>query len=297
MRSHRGSWLGSWLLASGFVLMPAFSATVRAQGGFGPDPFNPYNSQYAPYVQPMGPADPAGGQGGGFLPRDGNRGANQFQDYLEGLQGGGRNTSDRANIGMPYYRSAVDPDYDPRGRGSRQYRPNNSRANTNFEKAQQTVTEKYFAYYSERDPARRAELMKQYRAARRTETRVLSGRGLTPSRTPESSSRTEFGSRRSPRTGSAPPVPGTGDRSGFEDSGIGPPPAVPSRGSTRSSRSSSRGTSPSDVLRRSEAMDAADRGLPGSRSSTVRSPRMSPSSPSSPRGSRPAPAPVGTDSP
>ena len=288
MRSHRGSWLGSWLLASGFVLMPVVSATVRAQPGFGADPFWPYNSQYAPYVSAMGPASPVGGQGGTFLPRDGNRGANQFQNYLEGLQGDGRNTSDRANIGMPYYRSAVDPDYDPRGRGTRQYQPN-TRANTNFEQAQRNVTEKYLHYYSERDPARRAELMKEYRAARRDATRIASGRGRTPSRTLESSSRLESGSRRSTRPGSAPPLPGAGNRSESEDSRIGPPPPVPSARSTRSPSSSSRGTSPSDVLRRSEAMDAADRSLPASRSSTARSRRITPSSPS--------PAPEGPDSP
>jgi hypothetical protein len=292
MRSHRGSWLGSWLLASGFVLMPAFSATVRAQPGFGADPFWPYNSQYAPYVSPIGPASPAGGQGGGLMPRDGIRGANQFEDYLEGLQGGGRNTSDRANIGMPYYRSAVDPDYNPRGRGTRQYQPN-TRANTSFEQSQRTVTEKYFAYYSERDPVRRAELMKQYRLARRDATRIVSGRGRTPSRVLESASRLESDSRRSTRTGSAPPVPGTGNRSGIEDSRIGPPPPVPSTGSMRSSGSSPRGTSPREVLNRSEAMDPANRGLPGSRPSTPRSRRTTPSSPA------PAstPAPGGTDSP
>jgi hypothetical protein len=292
MRSHRRSWLGSWLLASGFVLMPALSATVRAQGGFGPDPFNPYNSQYAPYTLPMGPAGPAGGQGGAIQPRDGIRGANQFQDYLEGLGGGGRNSSDRANIGMPYYRSAVDPDYNPRGRGTRQYQPN-TRANTNFEQAQQSVTEKYFAYYSERDPARRAELMKEYRAARRESSRILSGRGPTPSRSLESSSRLESGSRRSTRSGSAPPVPGTGDRAGSGDGRFGPPPPVPSSGSMRSSGSSSRGTSPSDILRRSEAMDASRGGLPSSRSSTSRSRRTTPSAATRAPASNPAPPPPG----
>lgn len=288
MRSHRGSWLGSWLLASACLLMPGVSSTVRAQPGFGPDPFWPYNSQYAPYVSPIGPASPAGGQGGAFLPREGIRGANQFEDYLDGLQGGGRNFSDRANIGMPYYRSAVDPDYNPRGRGSRQYQPN-TRANTSFEQAQRTVADKYFAYYSERDPARRAELMKEYRAARRETSRILSGRGRTPSRTAGSSSRLESGSRRSTRSGSAPPIPGTGDRSASDDGRIGPPPPVPSLGSSRSSGSSTRGNSPGDVLRRSEAMDANSRGLPGSRPSGTRSRRTTPSAPAS----SPAPGDAG----
>ena len=292
MRSHRRSWLGPWLLASGFVLMPAFSATVRAQPGFGPDPFWPYNSQYAPYVSPIGPAGPAGGQGGGFMPRDGVRGANQFQDYLEGMGGGGRNSSDRANIGTPYYRSAVDPDYDPRGRGTRQYRPN-TRSNTTFEQAQQTVTEKYFAYYSERDPARRAELMKEYRTARCASSRILSGRGRTPSRNLESSPRLEAGSRRSTSAGSAPPVPGSDDRSGSREGRYGPPPPVPSPRSTRPSGSSSRGTSPSDILNRSEAMDAA-RALARARVRRQRrSRRTTPTAPAS----TPPPPPGGTGSP
>ena len=50
MRGHRGSWLGPWLLAAGLVVMPAVSTTVRAQPGYGPDPFWPYNAQYAPYA-------------------------------------------------------------------------------------------------------------------------------------------------------------------------------------------------------------------------------------------------------
>jgi hypothetical protein len=273
MRSHRGGGLGSWLMAVGFVLLPAFSSTVRAQPGYGPDPFWPYNQQYAPYVSPIGPAGPDAGQGGAMLPQAGFRGANQFQDYLEDLQGGGRNVSDRAGIGMPYYRSAVLPGFDATGRGSRQYRPNTTRVNATFEQAQRTVVDKYYAYYSERDPARRAELIREYREARRDVSRSLSGRARSPSRVLDSSSRLDPGSRGAGRAGSSSSLPRSTTRSGPGDGRIGPAPPVP--GSTRSSGSapsSRRGASPNDVLNRSRAMDAQN-GLPGSRSSTTRTRR------------------------
>ena len=94
--------------------MPAAATTVQAQPGFGPDPFWPYNNQYTPYVTPMGPAGPGGGQGMPPNMRGGNRGANQFQDYLDSLDSPGRNASDRSSIGTPYYRSAVDPSFEDR---------------------------------------------------------------------------------------------------------------------------------------------------------------------------------------
>ena len=107
--------------------LQAAAPAVHAQPGYGADPFWPYNNQYAPYTAPMGPADPvAGGQSGELYSRDGLRGANQFQNYLDDLQGvggPGRNLSDRSNIGMPYYRSAVDPSYMTERMGPRQYQP------------------------------------------------------------------------------------------------------------------------------------------------------------------------------
>ena len=271
MRSHRGGGLESWLMAVGFVLLPAFTSTVRAQPGYGPDPFWPYNQQYAPYVSPIGPAGPDAGQGGALMPQAGFRGANQFQDYLDDLQSGGRKVSDRAGIGMPYYRSSVLPGFDATGRGSRQYRPSTTRVKATFEQAQSTVVNKYYAYYSERDPARRAELMREYREARRDVSGALSGPARTPSRVLDSSSRLDPGPRGAGRAGSSSFLPRSTTRSGSGDSRIGPPPPVP--GSTRSSgsaASSRRGASPSDVLKRSRAMDARN-GLPrGSRSPTIR---------------------------
>lgn len=282
MRSHRGSWLGSSLLAAGFVLMPAFSASVRAQPGFGPDPFWPYNNQYTPYVTPMGPADPAAGGRAvpQLTPNTGVRGANRFQQYMDELQGGpGRGTSDRSGIGMPYYRSAVSPNYGPRGRGNRQYQPN-ARVDAAYERSQREVADKYAAYFAANDPARRAELLKEYRQARREASLALSRGGRSPSRVLDSSSRLESGARRG--DGSS-----AGDRPRAEAGRFGPAPEVPAVGSRRSSSPSTRRTTPSDILNRSRAMDSDSGLLPGS-TSTPRSRVRGPGRPG-PGPSRPAP--------
>jgi hypothetical protein len=272
MKSHRGSWLRSSLLAASLSLVPA-ATTVRAQPGFGADPFWPYNNQYTPYVTAVGPADPvAGGRGAAMLPESGLRGANQFQEYLEGLYGReGRNNSDRATVGMPYYRSAVDPSFDPKGRGSRQYQPN-ARVNERFEDTQRRVADTYFAYYSERDPARRAELLKEYREARRESSVALTNRGQSSSREFGSSNRLDAGSRRTTRPSA--PRAGATDRMRSQTGRFGPAPNVPLVGSGRSSSPTPRrGSSPTDVLNRSRAMDRDEglRALPGLPGSSSRS--------------------------
>ena len=88
----------------------------------GPDPFRPYNRQYDPYTYPMGPPGAEAGQFVGGMPRSGIRGANQYQNYLDDLQGSSRSGVERYGIGMPYYRSSIDSSYDPNG--TREYRPN-----------------------------------------------------------------------------------------------------------------------------------------------------------------------------
>ena len=261
MRSHRGNGLGPCVLAAAFVLMPAACTIVRAQPGFGADPFWPYNEQYAPYITPMGPAEPAAGGRGVIMPQAGVRGANQFQQYLEGLQGAGRNTTDRAGIGMPYYRSAVDPLYDPRG--TRQYRPN-ARSNETFERAQQRVADRYFAYYSERDPAKRTRLLREYRAARRDADQATSGRERSPSRVPGASSEPEAGVRPAARSDSAAARTDASDRATARPGRFGAAPAVPGVGSSRYSGSTLRRTTPTDVLNRSRAMDRGSGLRPGS---------------------------------
>ncbi len=284
MGSHRGSWLGSSLLAAILVLVPAAATTVRAQPGFGPDPFWPYNSQYAPYTTPMGPAGPEGGQGGPFYGRGGLRGANQFQNYLDNLEGPGRNVSDRSSIGMPYYRSAVDPSFETRGRVPRQYTPN-SMTSASFDDSQRRVADTYFRYYSERDPSRRASLLKEYRGARRDAALALAGRGRSSSRASDAADRPEPAPRRGARTGSAllPGLGGTG-RSRTPADRFGPPPEVPSVGGRRSSGSGARRGLPTDVLNRSQAMDRDEGASPnsGSPSNSFLRPRNRGAAPASP---------------
>ncbi len=179
MTSQRGSRLGGCGIgAAAFVLAIVIAPTSRAQTGFGPDPFQPYNRQYAPYVTPMGPADPMGGGSDPWM-RSG-RGANQFQQYLEAIAGPGpgRNVTDRAGIGTPYYRSAVNPSWG--GGEFRAYQPN-ARTTPTFEETQRQVADTYFAYLSERDPRKRTTLLSEYRQVRRESDRVINSRAPSPS--------------------------------------------------------------------------------------------------------------------
>lgn len=252
MSSQRGRQgrIGSRFLTASFAigLLATVSGSAMAQPGFGPDPFWPYNSQYTPYARPVGPAEPMAGGGMGGPPAA-FQGANQFQDYLESVQGGaGRNFSDRSTVGTPYYRSSVSPDFDPRGRGfGRQYQPNSGDANASYDMAQRRAAEKYFAYYSERDPARRRELMKEYRDARRDAARALNSRVRTPGALDATQAGT--GPRGSARMGA-----GAGRSATARRSRIGPPPAIDSGGSGPARGRSNRNT-PSAVLERSQAMD------------------------------------------
>ena len=300
MRSHRGGWLGSWVLGAILAVAPAVSTTVRAQPGFGPDPFWPYNKQYTPYTTPMGPASPDAGQGAAGVGRQGYSGANQFQQYLDELSSPGRNVSDRSGVGMPYYRGSVEPSFYP----DREYRPN-AQANERFEETQRKVMEKYFKYFSERDPRRRAELLREYQRARRDSSRSMSPRAQSPSRVldaasrarPESGSSRASGRPRDDTSGSAflPREPGTtspsetsATRSGTaagsargQGRTLRPAPPVPSVTPSPGSRSRS---SPSSVLNRARSMDDRNGRTSGSTSATPRSRRTDRSaSPAVPR--------------
>lgn len=175
-RAHR---LRSLLIGLAVLAVPTGASGVRAQG-LGPDPFRPYNRQYDPYTVPMSPADAVPGQFVGGLPRSGIRGANQYQNYLEELQGASRESTERYGIGMPYYRSAVDPSFvDPKG--TRDYKPNRD-ADRSYEELQGQVMQKYLAYLTEKDPKKRAALLKDYNRSRGKFERVLSARREDPKR-------------------------------------------------------------------------------------------------------------------
>jgi hypothetical protein len=260
------------------VVAPAVTTTVHAQPGFGPDPFWPYNSQYAPYTNAVGPASPDGGQGNSFVPRQGYNTANQFQQYLDDMGNPGRNVSDRAGVGVPYYRGSVDPSF-----GDREYRPN-ARSNKDFENTQRDINEKYFQYFSERDPRKRAELLREYQRARRESSRNLGSRAQSPSRDvaaaprvrPEAGSSRESSKPRGAMSASVslPYEPGT-SRAGPAGSSraqgrtLRPAPPVPTIApSTGGGRS--RATTPSSILDRARGLDGRGGRAPSSTSAAPR---------------------------
>jgi hypothetical protein len=281
MRSHRGSGLGGrGIGAAMFVLALAVAPTARAQPGYGPDPFWPYNRQYSPYTSPMGSASPMGG-GSEMWMRQGFRGANQFQDYLSGVTGTApsRLTTDRAGIGMPGYRSAVDGTWG--GSAFRNYQPN-VRTTPTFEETQRRVSDTYFAYFSERDPQKRAALLKEYRQVRRESERVLGAGPPSPTRVLDSALGTRRGSTAMRRPGFLDEdQPSDSSRSAGSARGRAsssrsampppPPPRLPSVGSSRAGGRSR--TTPSRVLDRAGGMDDRNSRTPSSTTTTPRSRR------------------------
>jgi hypothetical protein len=222
------------------------------------------------------------------MPRSGLAGANRFQDYLKTLgAGAGRSsTTDRSGVGMPYYRSTVDPAYEQTYQ--RVYRPN-EKADRAYERRQELVTDQYLAYFAERDPKQRAALLQQYRQARRSTAGVLETRRGTPARLLEAASRsgadlglstTAERDRERPALRTPPPPrgpgatarPGTafGRRGDYLDSGRGTlsdsdeglPPRLTPSGRPRVGDRLRR--TPSDVLNRARALDDRNELLPGS---------------------------------
>ncbi len=156
-------------LVAGVGLVSAWAGNGVAQG-FGPDPFHPYNSDYSQFVWPIAPANDYGYNSPAMR---GMRGANQFQNYLNSLQGQGAGASARGGAGTPYYRAnrKYDREY------GRVYEPNKN-ADKDFNLYRKDSTDLYFKYLREKDPRRRAELFRQY-----SRLRTESDRALSPSRT------------------------------------------------------------------------------------------------------------------
>ncbi len=261
------------------MLWGADQSPLWAQG-FGADPFRPYNSQYDAYTYPMGPATPGGGQGA-MLPRMGNAGANRFQGYLDEMAGAGRAETERYGIGMPYYRSSIDPSFDPKG--TRDYRPNRQ-ADQSFERSQELITRKYLAYFSEKDPKKRAGLLEEYNRTRARVSRAMSSRRENPSRTLEAAIGGDTDRRRPASADRAaadraaadraaddsPSAPSVRPRSSPRASSRAPSAEASRRGGTGSVppppplfggdslRRPSRRRSPTDVLDRSRRLNPAD---------------------------------------
>jgi hypothetical protein len=189
MTSTHVSWLRRLIAAVTLGASVMGTTTVWAQG-FGPDPFRPYNSQYEPYVRAIGPASPAAGQSAP-MNAIGNRGANQFQSFLNELQAPANTfdpMGDRFGIGQPYYRSTVDPAF------SKLYRPAflpREKAERSFEETQRLINEKYFAYFEEKDPRKRARLLRDFNQAQARVSRAFSARREDPARILESTTGTE----------------------------------------------------------------------------------------------------------
>jgi hypothetical protein len=289
MNLTHACWRPSFLAGLTLSLALTGAAELRAQG-FGADPFRPYNSQYDPYTYPMGPALPEAGQSMGGAPRSGLRGANQYQNYLDELQGTSRQGAERYGIGSPYYRSSVDSSLDPNG--TREYRPNFNQ-NRTYEQTQALVTQKYIAYFAEKDPKKKAALLKEYNQTRGRVSRALSTRrqnqtralntaaGLPPE-APERDNPIESNARatktnRPARTGDA----GSTARAGTREI----PPAPPLFG-TGGGRAAGRQRTPEEVLNRARRLnsDADVKSSPGAapnaRSTNARRPPAdTPSSP------------------
>ena len=298
MTFTRGKWLQSLLAALAVIVGPGGTLTLWAQG-YGADPFRPYNSQYDPYTYPQGATALGESQRGGFQAGMGTRAANQFQGYLDELAGTSRQNTERYGIGVPYYRSAVDPSFDPKGK--REYQPNRE-ADRNFEQTQEVITRKYLAYFAERDPKRRAELLRDYDRARDQVARALSAHRANSSQILEAATGAELDRRRSPAAArGAGVLPATGDRKprslssrpgsrepspdGSRGGATGPIPPAPPLFREDSIRRNIPRRSPSEVLDRSRRINSVDDLEPGATrrsgadSGTARQPRTSAPSP------------------
>jgi hypothetical protein len=236
---------GICLAAAPFGVSPA-----HAQG-FGPDPFRPFNSMYDQYVYPIRPET-----GGSALPPRGlGRNDNQFQQYLLGLEGANRLSSERYAAGLPYWRVRTDLAEDRLDRLNRRKARNDD--------ALATITQKYLAYFSEENPTKRAALLREntFRRRERDDEADAPGRSATRDRDELAPGRES--SRRagrdagglagaSRRAGAASSLRGSTD-GGEETTGRRIPAAPPisrfSAGSTRTQRR------PSETLDRSRKFD------------------------------------------
>jgi hypothetical protein len=288
MTSTYGNWPRFLIAAITLGASVTVTTTVWAQG-FGPDPFRPYNSQYDPYVYALGPASPAAGGPGG-MSTIGNRNANQYQNFLSELQGPSISNSERYGIGQPYFRSVIAPSYMNRYRPPYQPRVKTERS---FEETQRLISEKYLAYFEEKDPKKRAQILKDFHRARSLAARALSARREDPTRLLDAVNQleSESSSASTDRSSSAASTSRSGApaaprlRSGGSDSSRGsgsrtlpPPPALPFESSSRSGT----GRTGTDVLNRARNRDKPADGLSkpatkGARDTRSNSRRLAPS--------------------
>jgi hypothetical protein len=273
------------VLAVGWLALPG----TRVMGQLTPDPYNivgEYNGQYAPFMYAMEPAP------GGMFPnqarlqeRAGYRYANRFQGYVDSLDGSLpeadlSNLGRRGGAGTPYYRANRQYDRD----FGRIYQPNEL-ADKSFYTDQDSRNSRYFEAMKERDPRKRAQLLREYNMENLRSARGLSTVRNAPdresSRAPRAPSLldseppleprapgTSGGTRRPSSLVPPPAPPGaarTGTRSGL-DSRIAPArpraltaPSLGRLGDDLDETPSRR--RPSDILERSDRLDRGIRPL------------------------------------
>lgn len=258
---------------AGLLGLAAIGSAPRAMAqDHTPDPYKPYNAAYDSFVYPTYPNSYGLVPNQGILQgRAGYSGANRFQDFIDGGDYGDAPFSPRrTGPGVPYYSAyrRYDRDYD------RVYQPNKDVDETYY-KDQQARHDKYLEYLREKDPRRRAELLREYTQQSQRVARDLAGSRNSLSRAgsgSSSASRTPAapgqgrgtsaaGTGRNPLTGAdRTPQTGAGRNplTGAERTPLGSTGRSTTRGSSptspRSSLFPSRSTrpaTPSDILRRS----------------------------------------------
>jgi hypothetical protein len=154
MTSTRSPWVRFLFAGLSMAVAPFGFTSARAQG-FGPDPFQPENSQYQQFVYPISPF--AGGPGAAGPV---GRADNQYQQYLKELNGADRALNQRYGIGVQYWKLRSDIDLDKRDQLSRRLARRNADAAA-------SISQKYLAYFSEDDPRKRAIMMREFTTRRR----------------------------------------------------------------------------------------------------------------------------------
>lgn len=256
------------LTFGGLLGVASLCGTCRAFGQeHTGDPYKPYNQEYESYAYPQYPIVP------GVVPnqnvlegRSGTRSANQFQNYVGGLDTVGAEDvygPRRSGPGVPYYSAyrRYDRDY------NRFYQPN-QQSDQNFYQDQQARHDKYLAYLRERDPKRRVQLYREY-----SQTTLRASRDLNATRSNFTrASAAAKNAESAPTARSWPAAPGLGSTGARSATGA----ATRSGLASPSSPGRSRVPTPSEILRRSRETDSLksrETITPGSERGAARFPR------------------------
>jgi hypothetical protein len=152
MTSTRGPWVRFLVAGACIALAPIGRQSAHAQG-FSPDPFKPFNSEYQQYAYPISPFAGGPGAAAGMM----GRADNQYQRYLKELEGADRALNQRYGIGVPHWKLRSDAKLDKLAQQKRGMRRPKEDAAT-------SISKRYIAYFTEDDPKKRAELMRDFTA-------------------------------------------------------------------------------------------------------------------------------------